>query len=143
MECDTHNVIVRSIQPQILLVLVGGVPPYRKVDFKLTAEMQGDAPYPPSEVGSDPRERSFIHHAENGDTSKSPRNEGWKSNSASPRSSSHSPPPDPAGRNEHRKRGILRIHRKKLDALSTYITHDFEKRGFVMPNLEDLGKPLS
>lgn len=141
VECDTHNVIVRSVQPQLLLVLIGGVPPNRKIDFKITAEMEGDAPYPPAEAGSNLRERPLAAYAENGDTSSlgSAINDDRTSNPAS----SSSAPSDPVEQNKHRKLDILRMHRRKLDALSTYIKDNFERRGFVMPNLEDLGKPLS
>lgn len=46
IECDGNNLIVRAIQPKLLLVLVGGIPPGRKRGFKMTAEATGDPRYP-------------------------------------------------------------------------------------------------
>jgi hypothetical protein len=51
VESENSNIIVRAIQPRLLLVLVGGKPP--KHDslefFKITPETVGDNRYPPAD----------------------------------------------------------------------------------------------
>jgi hypothetical protein len=52
VESETSNIIVRAIQPRLLLVLVGGKPPTYKTDlkfFKITPETVGDVRYPPAD----------------------------------------------------------------------------------------------
>ncbi|KEQ74551.1 hypothetical protein M436DRAFT_44326 [Aureobasidium namibiae CBS 147.97] len=46
VEFDHRNLIVRYLQPKLLLVLEGGVPPGRKRELKVTAEAPGDSRYP-------------------------------------------------------------------------------------------------
>jgi hypothetical protein len=46
VEFDNRNVIVKYLQPKLLLVLEGGVPPGRKRELKVTAEAPGDERYP-------------------------------------------------------------------------------------------------
>lgn len=52
VEFDHRNLIVKYLQPKLLLVLEGGVPPGRKRELKVTAEAPGDSRYP-SEDPSD------------------------------------------------------------------------------------------
>ncbi|KAH0066208.1 hypothetical protein KCU60_g21631, partial [Aureobasidium melanogenum] len=49
VEFDNRNLIVKYLQPKLLLVLEGGVPPGRKRELKVTAEAPGDARYPPED----------------------------------------------------------------------------------------------
>ncbi|KAI5244074.1 hypothetical protein E4T43_03891 [Aureobasidium subglaciale] len=46
VEFDNRNLIVKYLQPKLLLVLEGGVPPGRKRELKVTAEAPGDTRYP-------------------------------------------------------------------------------------------------
>jgi hypothetical protein len=46
VEFDHRNLIVKYLQPKLLLVLEGGVPPGRKRELKVTAEAPGDRRYP-------------------------------------------------------------------------------------------------
>ncbi|THW48245.1 hypothetical protein D6D19_03124 [Aureobasidium pullulans] len=46
VEFDNRNLIVKYLQPKLLLVLEGGVPPGRKRELKVTAEAPDDARYP-------------------------------------------------------------------------------------------------
>lgn len=49
VEFDNRNLIVKYLQPKLLLVLEGGVPPGRKRPLKVTAEAPGDPRYPADE----------------------------------------------------------------------------------------------
>jgi hypothetical protein len=54
VEFDHRNLIVKYLQPKLLLVLEGGVPPGRKRELKVTAEAPGDRRYPSEDSnGSD------------------------------------------------------------------------------------------
>jgi hypothetical protein len=55
IESEKSNIIVRAIQPRLLLILVGGRPPNREENFfKITAEALGDARYPPADYTPSP-----------------------------------------------------------------------------------------
>ena len=105
LETDKSNVIIRKVQPKLLLVLEGGVPPRRRgFEHRVTAEGPGDAPYPAPEdctAGSVPGS-SASSVAESTRTTAS--------------------------------LGILGMQRRKLDALASAIAQDFEKTGFRMPD---------
>lgn len=105
MESDTANVIVRRLQPSLLLVLEGGVPPRKRaLGSRITAEGQGgDLLLPPSQ-----------HNTASGvDSSASSVAESSRSSSAA--------------------LSVLALQRKKLDALAAAIAEDFEQTGFKMP----------
>ena len=104
METEDSNIIVRKIQPQLLLVLEGGVPPRKRTfEPRVTPENPTDNPYP-SANGSD-------IEAKVGSSASSV--------AESTRSS--------AGQT------ILGLQRRKLDALAAAIAKDFDKTGFKMP----------
>ena len=46
IESDSYNIIARLVQPNLILVLIGGVFPDRQNGFKITAERGSDPPYP-------------------------------------------------------------------------------------------------
>ena len=105
IESDTSNVIVRKIQPQLLLVLEGGVPPRRRTfEPRVTPEGPGDAPYPSLD-------------GKHGDNTLS-------SSVSSVAESTQST----AAQN------VLQLQRKKLDALASAIAKSFEESGFKMPD---------
>ncbi|KAL1610581.1 hypothetical protein SLS60_002251 [Paraconiothyrium brasiliense] len=110
IETANNNIIARAIQPSLLLVLVGGVPPSRKHVFKITPEAKGEARYPPLDVGDDAAEAVV-----------------GSGKAASVLSTMSSREKDVKG-------GALHIQRKKIDALTDYLRADFEKKGFVMPD---------
>lgn len=105
IENEHANLIIRKIQPRLLLVLEGGVPPRKKTfEQRTTAEGPGDAPYPSlgdSTAGSMP------------------------GSSASSIAESTTKPSV--------SRKTLTLQRRKLDALAAAIASDFEKTGFKMP----------
>lgn len=103
VESDSSNLLIRKIQPQLLLVLEGGTPP-RKQTFepRVTPEGLEDAPYPPQE-----------EQAESVLSSSIPSTAGSTQSTAA--------------------LGVLALQRRKLDALASAIGHDLESTGFKMP----------
>ncbi|KAM0699388.1 hypothetical protein Q7P36_001436 [Cladosporium allicinum] len=104
IEGETGNVIATRLQPHMLLVLEGGVPPRRK-DFepKTTVESIDDDQYPPDDpaLANAPRNASISSRASS-----------MMGNAAV---------------------GVLRLQRKKLEALANAIIDEFERTGFEMP----------
>jgi len=103
LESDFSNVLIRQVQPELLLVLEGGVPP-RKQTFepRVTAEGPGGEPLHDRRTANSELGISMSSKAES-------------------RLSAN-----PAG-------GVLGLHRKKLDAMAAAIASDFEQTGFNMP----------
>jgi hypothetical protein len=129
IETEHSNIIVRAIQSSLLLVLVGGVPPFRKKTFRITPEAQGDPRYPQSDT---PEESSTlrpptVHSAV--DTSSTVVEEGTISKKRTPSILSNM-----SSREKDVKIGLLHIQRKKIDALTNFMRADFDAKGFVMPD---------
>lgn len=104
IESESSNIIVRKIQPQLLLALEGGVPPRRRTfEPRVTPEGPGDAPYP-------------SHDGK-------PINSALSSSVSSIAESTQS----------SASRSVLSLQRKKLDALASAIARNFEETGFKMP----------
>lgn len=112
IETANNNIIARAIQPSLLLVLVGSVPPTRKEVFKITPEAHGAARYPSIPSGEEGEEAAVI-------------GSGGKAPSVLSTMSS---------RERDVKGGALHIQRKKIDALTEYLRKDFDAKGFVMPD---------
>lgn len=132
IEFDNNNLIVRAIQPKLLLVLVGGVPPGRKQSFKITPETQGGPRYPIEVSGlSGGRHDGVIEPSQSSQASaQDPALVG------SPEAPSIASIADSnmSQREKDMKLGALHIQRKKLDAMTRFIRQDFERKGFVMPD---------
>jgi hypothetical protein len=130
IEFQHNNIIIRAIQPKLLLVLVGGVPPSRRTVFKVTTEAYGDPRYPSIEVpDSDPVPTNILQGDSSAESS-IPANEDRnpsKKKAASITSNMSQKEKDV-------KVGVLHIQRKKLDALTAFIRADFDSKGFVMPD---------
>ena len=111
VETPHSNIIVRAIQPSLLLALVGTVPPSRAREelFRITPEADGEARYPPA-----------VEEGE-GEVSVG------SGKAASVLSTVSSRERDVKG-------GVLHIQRKKVDALTGYLREEFERKGFVMPD---------
>jgi len=104
IEGESGNVIATRLQAHMLLVLEGGVPPRRQgFEPKTTVESIDDDQYPPD----DPNLASI------------PRNASISSRASSTMSSAAV--------------GVLRLQRKKLEALANAIIDEFERTGFEMP----------
>lgn len=133
IEFENNNLIVRAIQPKLLLILVGGVPPGRKASFKITPEAYGDPRYPAS--GS-------SNNAQSSTTTVTAWAPSSQSNTPPESDVTHSPArtvTSIAGshmsqREKDMKLGTLHIQRKKLDAMTRFIRSDFDSKGFVMPD---------
>lgn len=133
IESEKSNIIVRALQPRLLLVLVGGRPPKRDDGyFKVTPEAVGDARYPPADYTSSPLEKtSSSSSADNTANEDSPQEQDGTTNTT---------------RNEmvtpldaDLQLGLLHIQRKKIDAATEHMRADFRSKGFTMPH--DLSIP--
>ena len=104
IESEASNLLVRRIQPGLLLVLEGGVPP-RKRTFETRVSAEG-------------RDGERIHDQN--------AMESALVNSTSSIAES-SVSQTPTG-------GVVGLHRRRLDAMATAIASDFEQTGFKMPD---------
>ncbi|KAK8158058.1 hypothetical protein BKA80DRAFT_206894 [Phyllosticta citrichinensis] len=133
IEFDNGNLIVRAIQPKLLLVLVGGVPPGRKQSFKVTPEIQGSARYPPETADSSTNGHGRIIPPASTDSHNSSQDPASIGSPDAPSSvsvaESHM-----SQREKDTELGPLHVQRKKVDAMTNFIRQDFERRGFVMPD---------
>lgn len=115
IEAEHCNILIRSLQPELLFVLIGELPPNKSQQFRITAEGHGDPRYPALE-GSDTRPSTPMI----------PQSAAGKLKAPSVLSSM-------SQREKDINLGTLHIQRKRLDALTEYIQDDFRKSGFVMP----------
>ncbi|WPG98518.1 Hypothetical protein R9X50_00130900 [Acrodontium crateriforme] len=107
IESDTSNTIVRQVQPHLLLVLHGGVPPRKRTfEPRITAEGPGGEYYSLNEI-------------------KTP---------ASGLQTSASTVSFAASTKSTAAASILEMQRKKLDAMASAITAEFHRTGFQMPD---------
>lgn len=107
IEFDNRNIIVKSIQPKLLLVLEGGVPPGRRRPLKVTAEAPGDARYPPEEDGA---------------------NEMMISSSVGSKASTA------ISASSFGRQSVLQIQRRKMEIMAQTIKDEFKRLGFQMPD---------
>jgi hypothetical protein len=130
IETEDCNIIVRLLQPELLLVLIGKISPTTRQPFKISAEGNGDSRYPDMDVPlSRPSSRSKLLQ---GDAAADDF-EGTAVKSKAPSLLSNM-----SQRDKDIRTGPLHIQRKRLDALAAYILKDFEDTGFVMPADADL-----
>ena len=109
IENEKSNLIVRKIQPSLLLVLEGGVPPRKRAfEQKITPEGPGDAPYPSLQDRA-------LESAPGSSASSVAESTKTKASSS---------------------RKTLALHRGRLDSLASAIASDLEKTGFRMPDDE-------
>lgn len=107
IETDQSNVIMRKIQPNLLLVLEGGIPPRKRAfEQKVTPEGPGDSPYPSLQDRATESVPGSSASSVTGST---------KTNTS---------------------RKTLALQRGRLDALASAIAANFEKTGFKMPDDE-------
>lgn len=130
IEFDKGNLIVRYLQPRLLLVLEGGVPPGRRRPLKVTAEAPGEAPYPSAERPESPPPPPSVTESENGGRSA----RGSPPKAAALSSSTGSKASTAISSNTGRKLSVLAVHRRKMDILARTIKDEFERSGFVMPD---------
>jgi hypothetical protein len=135
VETEDCNIIVRLLQPELLLVLVGRIPPGKQQTFNLAAEGFGDPRYPESDVPVSRPGSSFnVPQGDaSADRSALGTNEGLVVKGKAPSLLSNM-----SQRDKDIRTGTLHVQRKRLDALAEYILKDFEEAGFVMPADADL-----
>ncbi|CAI6331630.1 unnamed protein product [Periconia digitata] len=127
IETQHNNIIVRAIQPSLLLILVGTVPPSRKTVFSITPEYEGDSRYPPEEE---------PFSSSHGDSNSPAAVVSVGTPGGSDRGKKRTPSilSTMSTRDKDVKLGALHIQRKKIDALTAFIRKDFDAKGFVMPD---------
>lgn len=134
IESRDCNIIVRLLQPELLLILIGNIPPNKTRNFRIHAEAYGDPRYPSSNPpASRPTSSSDVHQGDatvEGSASKA--SEGLLKSKAPSLLSNMSQ------REKDIRLGPLHVQRKRLDALADYILMDFGNTGFVMPADSDL-----
>lgn len=135
IETEDCNIIVRFLQSELLLVLVGNIPPSKRQVFRITAEGYGDPRYPETDAfGSRPGSSSRLFR---GDTAtESPGFSAGERNFAKGKAASIAS--NMSQRDRDIRTGTLHVQRKRLDALAEYVLRDFEDTGFVMPADSDL-----
>jgi hypothetical protein len=130
VENAKSNIIIRAVQPRLLLVLVGGSPPRRTSDFfKITAEARGDSRYPPETADSDAGSTDSAHDSTQG----SPPPELLTQAHEEPIIDT-SMPLEYRDLTEKEKTHMLSLQRKKMDAATDYMRRDFTSRHFIMPD---------
>jgi hypothetical protein len=119
------NILVRLLQPELLLVLVGNIPPKKNQTFKINAEGYGDPRYPSIDASpSRPGSSSDLLQGDGIVDIGKRKAPSVMSNMSQ--------------REKDIRHGVLHVQRKRLDALSDYALRDFESTGFVMPADSDL-----
>ncbi|KAH7074299.1 hypothetical protein FB567DRAFT_453244 [Paraphoma chrysanthemicola] len=129
VQSQTCNILVRSLQPELLLVLVGNIPPKKSQSFKINAEGVGDPRYPSFDAAPS-RPGSSSNLLQGGAALGA--SDGTSNGKAASIMSNMSQ------REKDVRLGVLHVQRKRLDALADYALRDFEGSGFIMPADSDL-----
>lgn len=129
IESEHCNILIRSLQPELLFVMIGEIPPNKTQVFRITPEGKGDPRYPASEE-SDSLSGPSARPSQNTSLANS-------STTLTAEGSGRTKAPSIMSTVSQRERdvklGALHVQRKRLDALTAYINKDFEASGFVMP----------
>jgi hypothetical protein len=126
------NILVRLLQPELLLVLVGNIPPKKSQTFKINAEGNGDPRYPP--IDAFPSRPGSSSNLLQGDAATDdPARTVLSGKGKTPSLMSNM-----SQREKDIRHGVLHVQRKRLDALADYALRDFESTGFIMPADADL-----
>lgn len=126
IEFDHGNIIVRAIQTNLLLVLLGDVPPGRSNVFNITPEGTNDPRYPSAEttVSTETAKEADKEVADD-----------ETSDSQIGHSSSDDDNRDTQLNDKESRLSLLHVQREKADALCDFIRRDLDSKGFVMPHL--------
>jgi hypothetical protein len=130
IENAKSNIIIRAVQPRLLLVLIGGSPPHRASDyFKVTAEARGDPRYPPETAIADAGSTDSPYDS----AQRSPPTE--LLTQTPEEAVIETPMPDKYHDiTATEKMEMLSIQRQKIDAATDYMRSDFTNKGFIMPD---------
>jgi hypothetical protein len=131
IEFQHNNIIVRALQPKLLLVLVGGVPPSRRTFFKITPEAYGSPRYPTIDTADTGPSTTNLTSSLNASTH-SLSSTADQVGTATPKAASIFS--TMSQKEKDVKVGVLHIQRKKIDALTQFIRADFDSKGFMMPD---------
>jgi hypothetical protein len=126
------NILVRLLQPELLLILVGNIPPKKNQTFNINAEGQGDPRYPP--IDASPSRPGSSSNLLQGDATADASTRG----ALSGKGKAPSIMSNMSQREKDIRHGVLHVQRKRLDALADYALRDFESTGFIMPADSDL-----
>jgi len=126
LEFERRNLLVRYLQPRLLLVLEGGVPPSRKRDLRITAEAKGEDRYPPADTSTSAQQNGDFDSR-----GQSERDDEAREQYGSPYAASQA---STAISSTGRRMRVLDVHRRKLDALAKVIGEEFVSMGFEMPD---------
>ncbi|KAF4549792.1 Hypothetical protein D9617_20g028480 [Elsinoe fawcettii] len=122
MELENRNVLVRYLQPNLLLILEGGVPPRKPRQVQVTTEGPHDQRYPPHAdglIGSTATNGSATTNGKDSDDKASGSPSGFSEASTT--------------MSVRRAKNVLDVHRRKLDAMTTIIRSELGKIRFDMP----------
>ncbi|KAH7381470.1 hypothetical protein DE146DRAFT_670664 [Phaeosphaeria sp. MPI-PUGE-AT-0046c] len=134
IQSQACNILVRLLQPELLLVLVGNIPPKKNQSFSINAEGDGDPRYPSTEAApSRPGSSSRLLQGDGADDGLKPTGSELSGKGKAPSIMSNM-----SQRDKDIRHGVLHVQRKRLDALADYALRDFESTGFVMPADSDL-----
>lgn len=134
IQSQACNILVRLLQPELLLVLVGNIPPKKNQSFKINAEGDGDLRYPSADASpSRPGSSSRLFQGDGAGDGLKPAGSELSSKGKAPSIMSNM-----SQREKDVRHGVLHVQRKRLDALADYALRDFESTGFVMPADSDL-----
>jgi hypothetical protein len=133
IETEDCNIIVRLLQSELMLVLVGKIPPSKRQTFRVVPEGYGDSRYPEIERLRPDSSYKLTQGDAATDSPGAPHGQvsTLKGKAASIKSNM-------SQRERDIRTGTLHVQRKRLDALADYVLKDFEETGFVMPADSDL-----
>jgi hypothetical protein len=130
IESAKSNIIIRAVQPRLLLVLVGGAPPRRTSEyFKTTAEARGDPRYPPSAATSNDSLTGGAH-----DSARDSPPAELLTHAHQDVVIDESMPAEYRDLTDNEKMQMLDIQRNKVDSATEFMRGDFANKGFVMPD---------
>ncbi|QDS72053.1 hypothetical protein FKW77_002590 [Venturia effusa] len=134
IESEASNIIVRAIQPRLLLVLVGSKPPKHDNPqyFKITPENVGDPRYPSADYNPWPPSTTRSPSSSSPAIENAP--EGFQESSDEQSVLAETTEPESTLQIPHELRlGLLHIQRNKVDAATEHMRRDFKSKGFYMP----------
>jgi hypothetical protein len=126
LEFGNRNLIVRAVQPELLLVLVGASYASRKKRFALTAEARGDARYPPPLLADQETDGDGADETANASAPPAAEESESAISDATTRGGG-------GGLDQIYRQGPLDLQRSKVDVLAAFLTNQLSTYGFTVP----------